>query len=103
VLDVLGVGELQGVDADDAGPAAGLDDGADGRGRDDVILFFFGGGRERTERKREKATKESEKSEEKVFFAAASKKMAKKIKKLLILPSRSRCRAAGTRRPWPRL
>ena len=88
MLDVLGVGELQGVDADDAGPAAGLDDGADGRGRDDVILFFLEGG---------------EKSEEKVFFAAASKKMAKKIKKLLFLPSRSRCRAAGTRRPWPRL
>jgi hypothetical protein len=40
MLHVLGVGELQGVDADDAGLAAGRDDGSDGRGRDDVVLGF---------------------------------------------------------------
>ena len=35
---MLRVGELQGVDPDDARLAAGLDDGADGGGRDDVVL-----------------------------------------------------------------
>jgi hypothetical protein len=39
MLHVLRVGELERVDADDAGLPAGLDDGADRGGGDDVVLW----------------------------------------------------------------
>ena len=63
---MLRVGELEGVDADDAGLAAGLDDGADGRGRDDVVLcvlLFSWQWRGRMERRKSEKRREKGVSE----------------------------------------